>query len=105
MTRSRSVVSRSSALSIFSDWYGRVGAAPARREGSRRGGQERVEPLLDGWGEEYDGPMAALWVVIAVLAFVGVCVAFVWGCHRIIGPDGLGLHDDTFTDASGEVLA
>ena len=31
--------------------------------------------------------MADLWVVVAVLAFFGLCVAFVYGCDRIIGPD------------------
>jgi hypothetical protein len=31
--------------------------------------------------------MADLWVVIATLAFFCVCVALVWGCDRIIGPD------------------
>jgi hypothetical protein len=31
--------------------------------------------------------MADLWVVVTVLAFFGLCVALVWGCDRIIGPD------------------
>jgi len=31
--------------------------------------------------------MADLWVVVTVLAFFGLCVAFVYGCDRIIGPD------------------
>jgi hypothetical protein len=31
--------------------------------------------------------MADLFVVLTVLAFFGLCVAFVWGCDRIIGPD------------------
>jgi hypothetical protein len=31
--------------------------------------------------------IADLWVVLTVLAFFGVCVAFVHGCDRIIGPD------------------
>ena len=31
--------------------------------------------------------MADLWVVLTVLAFFGLCVAFVYGCDRIIGPD------------------
>ena len=31
--------------------------------------------------------IADLWVVLTVLAFFGVCVAFVRGCDRIIGPD------------------
>ena len=31
--------------------------------------------------------MADLWVVMLVLGFFGLCVAFVYGCDRIIGPD------------------
>ena len=31
--------------------------------------------------------IADLWVVLTVLAFFAVCVAFVRGCDRIIGPD------------------
>jgi hypothetical protein len=31
--------------------------------------------------------MADLFVVVTVLAFFGLCVALVWGCDRIIGPD------------------
>ena len=31
--------------------------------------------------------MADLFVVLTVLAFFGLCVAFVYGCDRIIGPD------------------
>ena len=31
--------------------------------------------------------IADLWVVLTVLAFFGVCIAFVRGCDRIIGPD------------------
>ncbi len=38
--------------------------------------------------------MADLWVVLATLAFFGLCVAFVHGCDRIIGPD-----DDADLDA------
>lgn len=33
--------------------------------------------------------MADVWVVLAVVAFFGMCVAFVRGCDRIIGPDDL----------------
>jgi hypothetical protein len=52
--------------------------------------------------------MADLWVVVATAAFFAVCVAFVWGCDRIIGPDEAELLDETdVTDVpvSGEVLA
>jgi hypothetical protein len=31
--------------------------------------------------------MADLFVVVTVLAFFALCVAFVYGCDRIIGPD------------------
>jgi hypothetical protein len=31
--------------------------------------------------------MADLWVILAVIGFFGICVAFVWGCDRIIGRD------------------
>jgi hypothetical protein len=38
--------------------------------------------------------MADLLVLLLVLGFFGLCVAFVHGCDRIIGPD-----DDTDLDA------
>jgi hypothetical protein len=31
--------------------------------------------------------MADAWVVLVTVAFFGLCVALVWGCDRIIGPD------------------
>jgi hypothetical protein len=31
--------------------------------------------------------MADLLVVLVTVAFFGVCVALVWGCDRVIGPD------------------
>ena len=31
--------------------------------------------------------MADLLVVVLVLGFFGLCVAFVYGCDKIIGPD------------------
>jgi hypothetical protein len=31
--------------------------------------------------------MADLLVVVTILAFFALCVAFVYGCDRIIGPD------------------
>ena len=31
--------------------------------------------------------MADIWVLLGVFAFFGLCVAFVYGCDRIIGPD------------------
>ena len=38
--------------------------------------------------------IADLWVVLTVLGFFGVCVAFVRGCDRIIGPDDDADFDD-----------
>jgi hypothetical protein len=49
--------------------------------------------------------MADLWVVVATVAFFSVCVAFVWGCDRIIGPDEDELLDETSTELPGEVVA
>jgi hypothetical protein len=31
--------------------------------------------------------MADLWVFVTVVGFFAICVAFVWGCDRVIGPD------------------
>ena len=39
--------------------------------------------------------MADFFVVLTVLAFFGLCVAFVYGCDRIIGPDDEFDLDDT----------
>ena len=39
--------------------------------------------------------MADFFVVLTVLAFFGLCVAFVYGCDRIIGPDHEFDLDDT----------
>jgi hypothetical protein len=49
--------------------------------------------------------MADLWVVLAVIGFFAVCVAFVWGCDRIIGPDDAELLDDTTPERTDEVAA
>ena len=38
--------------------------------------------------------MADVWVVLVVIGFFGICVAFVWGCDRIIGPDELDEADE-----------
>ena len=53
----------------------------------------------------YDGLMADLWVLVTVIGFFAVCVGFVWGCDRIIGPDEDELLDDTSADVPGEVVA
>lgn len=45
--------------------------------------------------------MADLLVVVTVLAFFGLCVGFVWGCDRIIGPDDNDLLDETRSDEAG----
>jgi len=31
--------------------------------------------------------MADVWVLLLIVAFFGVCVAFVRGCDAIVGPD------------------
>ncbi len=46
--------------------------------------------------------LADLWVVLTVLAFFGLCVAFVKGCDRIIGPDDA---EDFFDDESPDPAA
>jgi hypothetical protein len=43
--------------------------------------------------------IADLWVVLTVLGFFAVCVAFVRGCDRIIGPDDA---EDLFDDETPE---
>ncbi len=48
--------------------------------------------------------MADVWVVVAIAAFFGLCVALVWGCDRIIGPDEHELFEDTVADAPAEVV-
>jgi hypothetical protein len=37
--------------------------------------------------------MADVFVVVTVLAFFGLCVALVWGCDKIIGPDETAMLD------------
>ena len=64
-----------------------AGITSRARQGSRRARQERVKPLLAVRSDGYDGRMADVWVLLAVAAFFGLCVAFVSGCDRIIGPD------------------
>ena len=49
--------------------------------------------------------MADLLVVVTVLAFFGLCVALVWGCDRIIGPDDAELLDETDADRAVEAVA
>ena len=48
--------------------------------------------------------MADVWGVLVVIAFFGLCVAFVWGCDRIIGPDEPELLDETVSDLPAEVV-
>jgi hypothetical protein len=38
--------------------------------------------------------VADVWVVLTVVGFFAVCVAFVRGCDRIIGPDDASDLDD-----------
>jgi hypothetical protein len=52
--------------------------------------------------------MADLFVVLTVLAFFGLCVAFVWGCDRIIGPDDasdLREADESVTELPAEAVS
>lgn len=46
-----------------------------------------MKPLLAVTTERYDGSMADIWVIVTVIGFFAACVALVWGCDRIIGPD------------------
>jgi hypothetical protein len=39
--------------------------------------------------------MADVLVVVTVFAFFALCVGFVWGCDRVIGPDVLEEPDAT----------
>ena len=50
--------------------------------------------------------MADLWFVLVLLAFFGLCVAFVRACDVIIGPDEASdLRDtDEADDLSGQVV-
>lgn len=43
--------------------------------------------------------MADLWVVLTVVAFFAVCVAFVAGCDRMIGSDAETIDHDEALDA------
>ena len=49
--------------------------------------------------------MADLWVHVTVIGFFALCVGFVWGCDRIIGPDEHELLDETGADVPAEVVA
>ena len=48
--------------------------------------------------------MADLLVVVTVVAFFAMCVAMVWGCDRIIGPDEHDLLDEPGTDLPAEAV-
>jgi hypothetical protein len=48
--------------------------------------------------------MADLFVVVTVVAFFGLCVALVWGCDRIIGPDHDQVIETTQDDLAAEVV-
>jgi len=49
--------------------------------------------------------MADLWVLVTVIGFFALCVGFVWGCDRIIGPDEAELLDESSAEVPGEVVA
>ena len=46
--------------------------------------------------------MADIWVLITVLAFFALCVAFVYGCDKIIGPDDDADLDDVADEGVDE---
>jgi hypothetical protein len=78
---------------------------PTRRQGFRAPRQERIKVLPAGLGKAYDGRMADLWVLVTVIGFFALCVGFVWGCDRIIGPDEAELLDESSAEVPGEVVA
>jgi hypothetical protein len=45
--------------------------------------------------------MADIWVVLTVVGFFAVCVALVWGCDRIIGPDDASDLDEPSAELAG----
>jgi hypothetical protein len=46
--------------------------------------------------------MADIWVVLTVVAFFAICVAFVAGCDRLIGSDAETIdHDEALTAEAG----
>jgi hypothetical protein len=49
--------------------------------------------------------MADLFVVVTVLAFFGLCVALVWGCDKIIGPDDPDTLDDVVAEPPAEAVS
>jgi hypothetical protein len=49
--------------------------------------------------------MADVWLVLAVVAFFGLCVVLVWGCDRIIGPDELEEAGEPSNDGAEPVVA
>jgi hypothetical protein len=50
--------------------------------------------------------IADVWVVLGTLAFFAVCVALVWGCDRMIGPDDASdLADDDAAPMPDDVAA
>lgn len=57
------------------------------RQGSGAPHQEGIKTLFRWGPAPYTGFMADLWVVLTIIGFFAVCVAMVWGCDRIIGPD------------------
>jgi hypothetical protein len=49
--------------------------------------------------------MADVWVVVTVIGFFAACVALVWGCDRIIGPDEHELLDENTADLPGDAVS
>ena len=49
--------------------------------------------------------MADLWVGLTIVAFFGLCVALVFGCDRIIGPDDASDLRDSDSSDTEDVTA
>ena len=49
--------------------------------------EERVKTVVSRQSRCYIACMADFLVVVTIVAFFALCVAFVYGCDRVIGPD------------------
>ena len=61
---------------------------------SGRARQESDKALGEGAAAAYNRRMADFLALVLVFAFFGLCVAFVYGCDKIIGPDDEADLDD-----------
>lgn len=74
------------------------GVTSTRRQGSGGARQEGIKALPPLEIGAYQGRMADLWVLVTVIGFFALCVGFVWGCDRIIGPDEVEESDALTTE-------